>query len=249
MSISNGHTINVMFTTLQKGMNLAGLQAAVNCLPTEEQAVYFGKARLLNRLQFLAGRLLIRQLYCALHPEDACVIKAAPSGKPFLPAQPQWGASITHSGGIVACALNTRGAVGIDAEVIRPVELSVFEPYFLPREWEYIRQHSGPESAFFNLWTRKEAVAKADGRGLGMDFLSIDTLEDIIRPCAQTWACVPLTLSACLEGGYAATLAYASDKHHAAIQIMEITLSELLSSFSTLVRPPNKRSNPNSIAL
>lgn len=228
MFLSSDHAVKVMFTSLQNGEETSGVPAAVRCLPAHEQALYFGKVKPLNRLQFLAGRLLARQLYSEICPEETCSFEIGASGKPYFAARPQWGMSITHSGEIVACALNPRGPVGIDAEAIRPVDFPVFEPYFLPHEWEYLQQHTDPPVAFFNLWTRKEAVAKADGRGLGMDFLSIDTLKDIILSGTQSWTCTSIDL----QEGYAAALAYTSYLHPSVVQVRKITLSELLLHFS-----------------
>jgi 4'-phosphopantetheinyl transferase len=192
-----------------------------------EQAVYLGKRNPLGRLRFLAGRLLARQLFRTLCPGEICPLIIGSAGKPFLGSRPQWGVSIAHSGAIVACALNTRGHVGIDAEAIRPVDFAVFEAYFLSQEWEYVRQHSDPAYAFMELWTRKEAVAKADGRGMGMDFLSIDTLKDTIQTEGVRWGRRTIDFG----GGYAAAVAYSPNGPPAEMQLQQIEMNELFDSF------------------
>lgn len=201
--------------------------SAVNSLSVEEQNLFYGKTKPLNRLQFLAGRLLVRLLFGARSPEHTCSIKTDPFGKPFLAAHPQWGISIAHSHKIVACALNTSGPVGIDAEAIRPVDFAAFESLFLPQEWAHIRAQTDPMQAFFYLWVKKEAIAKADGRGLGMDFLSINAMDDVTPTQTQRWDTIPLDFG----NGYGAALAYMPTPHPPTVQLQEINPLELLGQF------------------
>lgn len=217
---SNYSGISVAFTHLQNGDEIAGHPAVVSLLSAEEQATYFGKSNALNRLQFLTGRVLARHLYASLLPGQTGVLKTDALGKPFFDDQPQWGVSIAHSGQMVVCAINTGGSVGIDAEMIRPVNFTAFEACFRPGEWAFIQQHTNPLSAFFTLWTKKEAVAKADGRGLGMDFREIDALSDVIN----SWATMPLELGA----GYVAALAYTPATDSPILTTAKIRLDDLL---------------------
>jgi 4'-phosphopantetheinyl transferase len=80
--------------------------------------------------------------------------------------------NVSHSEGRIAIALGFGAPVGIDIERVRPgpewPDLS--RRYFAPREAEYI-ESLNPEQrnqAFFEIWTRKEAYVKAQGRGLSI---------------------------------------------------------------------------------
>ena len=74
--------------------------------------------------------------------------------------------SIAHSGQYVLCALSDGARVGIDVERIRPVDLISMQPSFSRQQWEEIMTSDNPAQQLFDSWTRKEAVAKADGRGM-----------------------------------------------------------------------------------
>jgi 4'-phosphopantetheinyl transferase len=95
-------------------------------------------------------------------------------GKPFLarPAQ-DLQFNLSHSGrhGLIAVAKDR--SVGVDIEVRRPISdlLGVALQIATPREAKLLKQLPTGQihSAFFELWTRKEAVLKALGRGFSID--------------------------------------------------------------------------------
>jgi 4'-phosphopantetheinyl transferase len=102
---------------------------------------------------------------------------ATAHGKPFL-LSPLTGInfSLSHTRGMVALAIATGRDVGVDVEsFLKPRDaLKVAERFFAPEEAALIRSESDPVSqseVFFAIWTLKEAVVKADGRGLarGLD--------------------------------------------------------------------------------
>lgn len=102
---------------------------------------------------------------------------ATPHGKPVLRA-PHAGlnVSLSHTRGMAAVAIAAGREVGVDVEsVLRPRNaVNVAERYFAPEEAALLRAESDPlvqTELFFAIWTLKEAVLKADGRGLarGLD--------------------------------------------------------------------------------
>ena len=76
--------------------------------------------------------------------------------------------NISHSGAYVVCALCTAGRVGIDIEEIRPIDIQDFIAQMTRNQWESLRASKNRLEAFFSLWTQKEAVIKADGRGIAI---------------------------------------------------------------------------------
>lgn len=92
-------------------------------------------------------------------------------GRPAL-VSPAWRIdhNLSHSGGFALLAVSRAGAVGVDIEEMRDfADREAFsERSFAPAERIGLRRLA-PDSAiegFFACWTRKEAVVKADGRGL-----------------------------------------------------------------------------------
>jgi 4'-phosphopantetheinyl transferase len=70
-------------------------------------------------------------------------------------------------------ATSTIGAVGIDLEALRPRPdpLPVARRFFAAHEADAVEACEGEarSRAFLRLWTRKEALLKATGRGIGVD--------------------------------------------------------------------------------
>ncbi len=85
-------------------------------------------------------------------------------GRPFLAGGPDFNWS--HSGNMAVCAISRYSAVGIDIERIRPLELPDFKDLFPAWEWARITGSRDPQGMFFEAWTCREAILKADGRGL-----------------------------------------------------------------------------------
>ncbi len=93
-------------------------------------------------------------------------------GKPQLPGFFPF--NITHSGHVIACAvMQGDGLIGIDCEKIRPIEVIKFSKQFSPTEMQWILSAPNPQIRFFDAWTMKEAVMKADGRGMRIPLHSI----------------------------------------------------------------------------
>ncbi|WP_246657268.1 4'-phosphopantetheinyl transferase superfamily protein [Methylocystis sp. B8] len=102
---------------------------------------------------------------------------ATSHGKPFLFSPPVGlDFSLSHTRGMVAVAIAQGYDVGVDVESFaKPRDaLKVAERFFAPEEAALVRSKFDPASqseVFFAIWTLKEAVLKADGRGLarGLD--------------------------------------------------------------------------------
>lgn len=105
-------------------------------------------------------------------PPDAVQLVEGPHGRPHL-APAQAGAldfNWSHSGDCALVALARRVAPGVDVERLRPRPraLELAKRYFQPAEaaWLAALPVDQRDEAFLALWTAKEAVLKALGRGL-----------------------------------------------------------------------------------
>ena len=97
-------------------------------------------------------------------------------GQPFLPEHPELSISFSHTGGAVAAALS-ESPVGVDLEGPRPVNLRLAERFFTAAELAY----AVDEARFLEVWTRKEALLKREGRGIRVRLSGVETLgrEDL----------------------------------------------------------------------
>lgn len=87
-------------------------------------------------------------------------------GKPFFPDEPGLHFNLSHSGGLLLCAVADR-PVGVDVEVVRPRKPSLPRYCLTDGEYEIYRSAGETWEAFYHIWTQKEAWCKYLGVGLG----------------------------------------------------------------------------------
>jgi 4'-phosphopantetheinyl transferase len=127
------------------------------------------------REQFAFGRGCLRLLLgqaLNLDPLDVPIL-ADIHGKPLTPEVGGRNVSynVAHSKDVVLIALRRHGAVGVDIEHVDETldVMQVAKHSFTSKENETLASMPDLEDRrklFYRYWTRKEAVAKADGRGL-----------------------------------------------------------------------------------
>ncbi len=100
-------------------------------------------------------------------------------GKPFLKNYPQVHFNISHGKDMVVCGVGT-SPLGVDVEAIRPVKRSMSRRVLTPGEQIFLEESekNGGENGwyrdFFRLWTLKESYVKAVGKGLSIDFTTLE---------------------------------------------------------------------------
>jgi 4'-phosphopantetheinyl transferase len=126
-----------------------------------------------DRARFVAGRAFLRLLLAGELGEapETLRFRYGPNGKPAVDACPV-DFNLAHSGALAAAAVAPRGGgIGVDIERVRPLDdlEGTIRVGFAPAEAEPILVLAGPArlQAFYEAWTRKEALLKALGRGLG----------------------------------------------------------------------------------
>jgi 4'-phosphopantetheinyl transferase len=179
---------------LSQALELADEQAHVWLLPTAQlpPAAALGAERLLcelerqrarefaveaARLEFVTARAFVRSLlsrYLGVSPQ-ALAFESSEFGKPLLctpPGAERLDFNVSHTAGLTVCALARSAWVGVDVEcVTREADTTgIAERFFSAGE---LRALSGlsPERRlrrFYELWTLKEAYAKALGLGLSL---------------------------------------------------------------------------------
>jgi 4'-phosphopantetheinyl transferase len=128
-----------------------------------------------DRNRFVAGRGLLRNMLSSYLQTDPAKLrfKYSKRGKPDLEGIPERDTvyfNVAHSKDLILIAVTRACAVGIDVEWIRPMSDAedIAARFFSARETAKLM--AGPKdrrtSAFFSLWTRKEAWLKATGDGI-----------------------------------------------------------------------------------
>lgn len=96
-------------------------------------------------------------------------------GKPFLSDSSHIHFNISHAGHYVACTVADQ-PVGIDIELIKPVDLKIAERFFALDETIYIMDDDHTRR-FYEVWTKKESRIKWEGKGLHIALPSFSVLE------------------------------------------------------------------------
>lgn len=125
-----------------------------------------------------AGGLLLRTV---LGIRTDGQLAKTPSGKPFLPGGPEF--NLSHGGTLAALAVSDC-AIGVDCESVRRgASDALLRRVLTLDEWILLSEEGG----FARLWTRKEAVMKASGLGLGLPPDSFCVLGGSVSVQGQTW--------------------------------------------------------------
>ena len=125
--------------------------------------------------------LLIRLAYShasanSIPMPEKLIIEKGALGKPAFQNAPWLRFSISHSGGIWACAF-CRHDVGIDIEAHAERDcLSLARRFFQKDEIEYAAR--GGTEAFYEVWTAKESYVKLLGTGIDAGFMHFSVIEN-----------------------------------------------------------------------
>jgi 4'-phosphopantetheinyl transferase len=161
---------------LSEGLDAAALGAMAGVLSDEERARRDRFVFDRDRRDFVAAHALVRRMlsrYGETEPADWRFDTDA-HGKPsVVPAQagtPPLVFNLSHTHGLVACAVARATALGIDVERVDRMTLGpeIATRYFAAAEIRMLNAQAAERYAerFIELWTLKEAYIKAVGTGL-----------------------------------------------------------------------------------
>ena len=112
--------------------------------------------------------LLGAYLHCA--PQDVAIARGE-FGKPHLLPPAALEFNVSHSGGALLVGISRGQALGVDIETVRRRRsaLDLAQRFFAAEESAALRRLAleRQQPAFLDLWSCKEAVVKAVGRGIG----------------------------------------------------------------------------------
>ena len=117
-----------------------------------------------KRLQHLAGRLLLKELYPAFPVE---LIQIAGTKKPFLQNEP-FHFSISHCGDYAAVVVSKEYRVGVDVE-LKTNKIEKIIPKFLTAEECFLMPRGSITETATLFWSVKETIYKWNSRA-GVDF-------------------------------------------------------------------------------
>ena len=163
-------------------------------LLSKEERQLYASLRSEARLEYVTAHALVRRVLSLYDPRpaDSWAFEADDTGRPRLSNAPEdWELdfNLSHTEGLVACAITRSGHVGIDVEVLNPEQdLDRVVKRVLGQREQSWWQNLAPEDralGFLDLWTLKEAHFKALGTGPRWPFsaleFSLDSEHDVHR--------------------------------------------------------------------
>lgn len=147
------------------------------------------------RRRFVTARSTLRHIlarYLSTDPEEI-VFAYNQYGRPVVdsPAEKRGVVfNLSHSAERALYAISGGAPVGVDVERMRPLDFTgISKRFFAPSEAAILAALPEPDKsdAFFECWTRKEALVKAQGTGLHLDLnqvvvtLGPDTPPHVVR--------------------------------------------------------------------
>jgi len=117
-----------------------------------------------------AGAAMRERLLAELPDLDLASMRRGRNGKPYLPPPYEHiGFNPSDSGGWWLMGIVHGAQIGVDLEINRPraKAMAIAQRHFPQAEVDWLSTQPDIDHAFLRLWTMKEALFKAIGRGIG----------------------------------------------------------------------------------
>jgi 4'-phosphopantetheinyl transferase len=151
-----------------KPEDAAYLNSCLNLLPEFMQGKIKTYPRKDEQLRSTLARLILKQLLISqgFSADILNQYRVDEYGRPSINESIDF--SISHADDYVMCAVSNTTRVGIDVEKIRDICIDDYSISLSDTELEELTNSENPIPDFFTLWTKKEAISKANGKGLAI---------------------------------------------------------------------------------
>lgn len=170
------------------------LEFLLNSIPIhfKEKAKKFRQKE--DCMRAVLGKHLIKYALVKEGYPENCLnnLKVDQYNRPFIDTEIDF--NLSHCKNYVVCAIGKTVKVGIDIEEIIPVNNEEFRSFFHSSENEKLNQSKDRNYDFYSIWTKKEAVCKANGKGLLLELSEIDTTTDLISCEYEKWSIIEINI-------------------------------------------------------
>jgi len=131
-----------------------------------------------SRKTYMLGRLLLRSLLGELLGSEKVDVTYGPHGKPYCTNVSAPYFNLSHGGKWIGLSLCSETEVGLDLESLErqlPYQ-KLAKRYFTETEYDRVLEEG--KDAFMNIWVRKEACVKAQGKGITVPLSKVETDSD-----------------------------------------------------------------------
>ncbi len=158
--------IEIFYTKYCNSLDEAHFNALLKDIPVTWRPSVLKYKQAQDRQASLLGRLLLLDAlrYFESDPDLVASLNYI-NDRPFF-NNLSWDFNISHSEGLVVCAICKQHKIGIDTEKIRPINIRYYHKTMSPAQWKEIKNSIAAEIAFWKYWTMKESIVKEDGCGI-----------------------------------------------------------------------------------
>lgn len=163
----------ILYTRFEQALDPLAWKYHLNKLPLDLQEKVKGFRHWQDRHSHLFSKLLLQEAIQLFNLKENGLenLKYSSYGRPFLNSTIDF--NISHSGQYVLCVIAQGIQVGIDIEEIKTIDFTNFNNLFRPDELAFINGTAESIRAFYDYWSIKESVIKAEGRGLSIPLKDI----------------------------------------------------------------------------
>ena len=178
----------IYYHNLSANFDLKSFKREIRKLPELIQNKLKNYHNLQNWQASATGYVLLHQALLAQNQGHLLEeLNRSQTGKPIFKSH-NWHFNISHSDSLITCVLTDESAVGIDVQIYKKLPIERYKRHFNDGDWEQINMQLDVSSAFCQLWSKKEAVIKADGRGLDIPLKDIQiSINNRVNLYEETW--------------------------------------------------------------
>lgn len=175
------------YTQIQKPYTTSVFEGFLAQLPAQLQAKVCSFRRWEDAHLCLMGKILLKELANRFFNTSDYLNQLVYNDhqKPMLNSGLNF--NISHSGTLVACALSETCQLGIDLEQVTKIDFGPYQDYMSKQEWEKIHLAKNPHREFLTYWTQKEAITKADGKGLSIPLNELKVMNSKTKIDQTDW--------------------------------------------------------------
>ena len=207
----------IYFIELDESENFIKYEKHLRFLSAEKQ-VSIRKFRYdIDKKLSLFSDVFVRYLACQTNNlnNSELIFNKGEYGKPYLVGVPNFNYNISHTRSAIIIGLSQQ-PIGVDIEKLKSADLKIAERFFCKNECAYISSiWEQQDKLFYEIWTKKEAYIKWNGKGLSLPLNSFDVTDVDIRNMLAVFAINDYIFSVCCDQKLNSVDAIYLDEHQA----------------------------------
>lgn len=150
-----------------------------------------------DRLARICSKLILIEAFKNCYPEvenPLSLIRLKEGEKPKIEGY-DFDFNSSYSEDLVVFVFSKNTIVGVDVELKKLLNYELYKDFLHPKEMDFLKIQKNPSEEFLKIWTRKEALIKAKGFGIFVDFKQICVLENEVSKDEQSYHFQDLLIS------------------------------------------------------